>query len=173
LKVQTQDASKVPPAYGLQTLGAILTTKILMTKRQLLIFFVSGLVFQSCGFFFYNYRCTYDCDFTIPNKNADTNLRYAIGKYIDNISNNHSFYSNFATPTYDSLSLYGPDYHTLTFKIKEINNATNIHFHYFAYNGSRKRPPHKLFIQNLTDTLKIKFGATQTINYDHNNERKK
>lgn len=139
-----------------------------------LIFFLAiGLYMQSCGFLFYNYRCTIDSNYSIPNQTADTSLRYEIGKYIIELSNEHSFYTRFATATYDSLYLYGPDYHTLTFNIEEINHTTNIQFHYFGYNGSRRRPPQKAFIQTLSDSLKLKFGATETIIMDYNNERKK
>ena len=144
-----------------------------MPKRHLFILITAGLISQSCGYFFYNYRCSFDSDFSIPNNTTDTTIRYAVGKYIYKLAYKHFFYNRYSNATCDSLYLYGPDYHTLIFKIKEINQTTNIHFHYFAYNGSRKRPPHKLFIQSLTDSLKIKFGAIQTINKDLNNERKK
>lgn len=144
-----------------------------MRKAYLVFVLIVGIFIQSCGFLFYNYRCSFDSNFTIPNQTSDTSLRYEIGKYILELSNKHSFYERFSTPTYDSLYLYGPDYHTLTFKIGEINQTTSIQFHYFGYNGSRSNPPQKAFIQTLTDSLKLKFGATETINIDFNNERKK
>lgn len=142
-----------------------------MFRKQLFLFFVIGLLLPSCGFLFYNFRCEYDSDISIPNQTADTNLRYAVGQYIIKFKEQHSFYTRFATTGYDSLYLYGPDYHKLSFKITEMNQTTNIHFHYFGFNGSRKRPPHKLFIQALKDSLKIKFNATEKINRDLSNER--
>lgn len=142
-------------------------------SRYLILLFIIGLFIQSCGIFVYNYRAKFDSNFTIPNQTADTSLRYEIGKYILDLSQEHSFYHRFSTPTYDSLHLYGPDYHTLIFNIGEIDQTTSIEFYYFGYNGSRKNPPQKAFIQSLTDSLKVKFGATETIKVDFNNERKK
>ena len=143
-----------------------------MTKKILLLTTI-GLVFQSCGFWFYNYRASIDSNFIIPNKNLDTNIRYKVGQLIYRQSLKSDLYQRFNSNTYDTLSFYGPDYHRLNFKIVETNESTNIHFTFFAFNGWRGRPPNKLFIQSFRDSLKNKFGATEIIIRDISNEKKK
>lgn len=126
---------------------------------------------HSCGVFIYNYRCSMDGNYSIPNPSADTSLRHDVGKFIMELSGKYRFYHRFASATYDSLYLYGPDYHKFTFKVRDMNQTTDIQLHYFGYNGSRRRPPQKEFIQSLNDSLKSKYGATVTILTNYNNER--
>ena len=143
-----------------------------MTKKLLFIL-TTGLFFQSCGFFFYNYRGYIDSNFSVPNINADTNIRYKVGQLIYRQSYKSQLYSRFADKTFDTLCFYGPDYHWLKFKITETSQTTNIHFNYFGYNGWRGHPPHKLFITAFRDSLKNNFGATEKIIKDISNEKKK
>ena len=96
--------------------------------RKVLYFATIGLIFQSCGFWFYNYRASYDSNFIIPNENADTTIRYKVGQMIFRQSFKSDLYHRFASKTYDTLSFYGPDYHTLKFRISESNKSTNVHF---------------------------------------------
>jgi hypothetical protein len=142
-------------------------------NKNILITIISGLLFQSCGFIFYNYRGYLDTEFSISNTNVDTTIRHEIGNFIYRLSTNEDFYTRQASTTYDSLYFYGPDYHRFNIKIWEENKTTKVYLHYFGYNGFRSRPPHKQFIQSLTDSLKIVYGATQTIINDVNNEKKK
>jgi hypothetical protein len=142
-------------------------------KRNVLFFITIAVVFQSCGFLFYNYRASIDSNFIIPNENQDTIIRYKVGQLIYRQSLQTKLYGRFASEIFDTLSFYGPDYHTLNFRIKESDKSTNIHFTYFGFNGSRKKPPNKLFIQAIRDSLKIEFGATEVVVKDFNNEKKK
>ncbi len=141
--------------------------------KKILISLTIGLIFQSCGFFFYNYRGYIDSNFSIPNNQADTNIRYKIGQLIYRQSFKSKLYSRFASKSFDTLFFYGPDYHSLKFKIIEKQQTTNIHFHYFGNNGWRSHPPHKLFISAFRDSLRTKFGATENINKEISNEKKK
>jgi hypothetical protein len=141
--------------------------------KNTLIALTIGLIFQSCGFFFYNYRGYIDSNFSIPNNQADTNIRYQVGQLIYRQSFKSEFYQRFAAKTFDTLFFYGPDYHSLKFKITENQLTTNVHFVYFGYNGWRKHPPNKLFITAFRDSLKTQFRATEVINKDISNEKKK
>lgn len=139
--------------------------------RRVIAFFVGGLFFQSCGFLFYNYRGFLDTEFSITNNGADTTIRHQVGKLISRLSNKEHFYHHYSSVTFDSLYFYGPDYHRFRFKIYEKNQATKVHLFYSGYNGFRRRPPHKQFIQSLTDSLKLKFGATQIVTKNISNEK--
>jgi hypothetical protein len=142
-----------------------------MTKR-LIIFLVSGLLLQSCAFLIYNYRGYLDTEFSIPNNTADSNVRHQAGELIYRLSNKEQFYHRYSSATYDSLYFYGPDYHHFRFKIYEDNQTTKVHLCYSGYHGFRSTPPHKQFIQSLTDSLTLKFGATQIVIKDVSNEKK-
>jgi hypothetical protein len=141
--------------------------------RKILFFATIGFLFQSCGFWLYNYRAAIDSNFVIPNEHADTTIRYKVGQMIFRQSFKSDLYHRFASKTYDTLGFYGPDYHTLKFRISESNKSTNVHFTFFAFNGWRSRPPNKLFIQSFRDSLKNKFGATETVVKDFNNEKRR
>ena len=142
-----------------------------MTKK-LIIFLITGLLLQSCAFIFYNYQGYLETEFSITNNAADTSIRYQAGKLINKLSSKEKFYRNYSSTTYDSLYFYGPDYHHFRFKIYEDNQTTKIHLRYSGYHGFRSRPPHKQYIQSLTDSLKLKFGATQIVIKDVSNEKK-
>jgi hypothetical protein len=142
-----------------------------MTKK-LIILFLSGLLLQSCAFIFYNYRCKLDTEFSIVNKTGDTLVRHQVGQLIYRLSSKEKFYTRYHTSTFDSLYFYGPDYHDFQIKIYETKEQTKVHLNYFGFHGFRNNPPHKQFIKSLSDSLRINFGATQTIIEDINNERK-
>lgn len=129
------------------------------------------LLLPSCAFLFYNYRGYLKTEFTIENKSTDTTVRYRVGAMIYRLSAKENFYTRYVSPTNDSLDFYGPDYHTFSFRISEDHNTTKVYFRYFGYHGLRSKPPHKLFIQNLTDSLKLTFGATQLIIAEGSNEK--
>jgi hypothetical protein len=128
---------------------------------------------QSCGVFFYNYRGYIDSDFIIPNISADSSLRFKAGQLIYRQSKKSELYTRFASATYDSLFFYGPDYHTLWFKLSENKDTTIIHFHYFGYNGWRGKPPHATFINSVRDSLGANFGAVEKVYKQFSNEKKK
>lgn len=140
--------------------------------KKILFFTTLAFIFQSCGFWFYNYRASIDSNFIIPNEHLDTAIRYKVGQLIYRQSFKSDLYKRFASKTFDTLSFYGPDYHTLQFRITESDQSTTIHFNFFAFNGWRSRPPNKLFIQSFRDSLKNEFGAVEIINKDINNEKK-
>ena len=144
-----------------------------MEMKKILLLIIIALLLHSCAFLFYNYQCVLETEFSVTNNSNDTTVRYQVGKLINRLSTKERFYRSYASATYDSLHFYGPDYHTFQFKIYEKNQITKVYLHYFGYNGFRSRPPHKIFIQSLTDSLKGKFGATQTIMKDISNEKKK
>jgi hypothetical protein len=129
------------------------------------------LVLNSCGFLFYNYRANYQTEFTFKEAMNDTLLRHEIGEMILKLSEKEKFYETFNSANYDSLYFYGPDYHHLTFRLFKDSNLTKVEFDYFAWNGNRRKPPLKKFIQEFTDSLKMKFGASQVILKDLSNEK--
>jgi|694.fasta_scaffold01133_15 hypothetical protein len=141
--------------------------------RNLIIISLLSTLFQSCGFLFYNYRASYESNFIIPKKNSDANLSYKTGQMIYRQSYISKPYSRYKSPTYDTLNFYGPDYHTLKFIITESKDTTNIHFTFFAFHGSRSRPPNKKFIESFRDSLKNKFGASEIIVKNISNEKKR
>lgn len=141
-----------------------------MTKR-ILIFIMVGFLLQSCAFLFYNYRGYLITEFSIENTSTDTTLRYQVGKLIYRLSAKEKFYTRYLSPKNDSLYFYGPDYHSFRFKINEENKMTRVYLRYSGYHGLRSRPPHKKFIQDLTDSLKLMFGATQIIIKEASNEK--
>jgi hypothetical protein len=140
--------------------------------KKAILYFVSGLLLSSCGFLFYNYRAYVDTEYLIPNAKADTLVRIQTGKLIYRLSAREKFYTRFSTPAFDSLYFYGPDYHDFVFKISEEGKGTKILLHYFGYNGNRKKPPHKLFLDAISDSL-IALGATKTIIRDITNEKRR
>lgn len=143
-----------------------------MTKKILLSLTI-GLSFQSCGFLFYNYRASVARNYIIPNKNADTTIRYKVGQLIYRQSYKSDLYIRNVSKTYSTLYFYGPDYHKLKFNIIEFNDSTYVYFTFSAYNGWRRHPPNKLFIQSFRDSLINKFGAKEVIIKDFSNERRK
>ena len=143
--------------------------KLSMKKIFLLTTIV--LLFNSCTFIIYNYRGKLVTEYKIVNTTKDINSKIAIGKLIYDLSENEHFYTRKASPTFDSIYFYGPDYHTFKIKIQEINDTIKVNLNYIGYQGFRSRPPHKLFIQSLSDTLKNKFKATQIININISNEK--
>jgi hypothetical protein len=140
--------------------------------KKILPLTLTAVLFNSCAFIFYNYQGKLDTEYKIANTTKDTNTKIAIGKLILNLSENKHFYTRKVNPTFDSIFLYGPDYHTFKIKLQEINDTINIHLKYVGYHGFRSRPPHKLFIQSLSDTLINNFKASQTININISNEKK-
>ena len=131
------------------------------------------LACSSCAFIFYNYRGTLITEFFIKNSNKDTTVRLQAGKMINRIAFRQDFYSRYASPSFDSLYYYGPDYHYLRFKITETDTATKITFRYSGYHGFRSRPPRKPFITAVRDSLVKYFGARETVIREVSNEKKK
>jgi hypothetical protein len=126
---------------------------------------------QSCGFLIYNYRGKLECNYTIENINNDTTIRYNVGNSIFNLSQNSKLYERYKSKSMDSLYFYGPDYHTIEINIEEKPKTTEIKLKYFGYNGSRKNPPQKTFINSIRDSLINRFGANETIKIQSSNEK--
>jgi hypothetical protein len=119
---------------------------------------------------YYNYRCKYDATYLIQ----ETGVKRAIGQKIVDLANQEEeeFYTINYNNEFDSIILYGPDYHTLKFYLLEDIN-TKVKFDYFGYNGWRGRPPRKAFIDMFKDELITKYHATESIEKNFTNEKKK
>ncbi|MES2131710.1 MAG: hypothetical protein V4506_05125 [Bacteroidota bacterium] len=140
--------------------------------KKILLTLILGFLFNSCAFIIYNYRGKLDTEYIVLNTVKDTTTKIAIGKLIFNLSVKEKFYTRNANPAFDSLHFYGPDYHTFLIRLYEINDTIKIRLKYVGYHGFRSRPPHKIFIQTLNDSLKTKFKATQITYLDISNEKK-
>ena len=143
------------------------------TMKKILPLTAIILMFNSCAFIFYNYQRVLVTEFSIPNSLNDTLMKQKVGQFIYNHASKEDFYEHYTNESFDSLYFYGPDYHHLRFKITERDDSTRVNFDYFGYHGFRSNPPRADFIQSLTDSLKIKFSATESVLKDVSNEKSK
>jgi hypothetical protein len=127
--------------------------------------------FNSCGFLFYNYRANLETEYLINSQSNDLKVTKEIGNIIYSLSEKQKFYHNYVSSSFDSLYFYGPDYHHLSIKISSENTFTKVRLNYFGYNGNRNKPPHKAFINAITDSLTLKYNASQNIITNWSNER--
>lgn len=140
--------------------------------KRLVLMLATGFLCSSCAFIFYNYRGVLDTEFAIAG-NGDSTVRCQAAGLIYRLSARADLYKRFKAPACDSLYFYGPDYHYFRFKLYEKNDSTRIRFRYSGYHGFRRRPPHRAFIQAITDSLTLRFGARQLVFKDISNERKR
>ena len=134
------------------------------------IYFITIIVIcSSCTFLFYNYRSKFEADYQI---NTSSNKR-EIGQYIVQEAKNEekSFYSIDFNPEYDSIILYGPDYHTLKYLLIQGDSSLLVKFDYFGYNGWRGNPPRKTFIEKIKSKLINDLGAKEIVKTNRNNEK--
>ncbi len=136
-------------------------------KKIILAFAI--LLLNACGFLFYNYRVDMESEFLIQNKSNDSSLTKEIGHLIYSLSKKEKFYTSYMNTKCDSLFFYGPDYHTFKIKILHEMDITKVRLDYFGYNGNIKNPPHKAFINSITDSLVKNYGAKQIIYTKINN----
>ncbi len=134
-----------------------------------LIISLFSILMYSCGFLFYNYRAKFDTEFLIQNNSSDGTIIKKVGNLIYSLSQNEEFYTRYKNDSGDSLFFYGPDYHTFKIKILHEKDITKVRLDYFGYNGNRKNPPHKDFINSITDSLVKNYGAKQVIYKNVNN----
>ncbi|MDX1651310.1 MAG: hypothetical protein R3277_02385 [Brumimicrobium sp.] len=139
-------------------------------KIRLIYFIMMISICSSCTILFYNYRSKYDADYQIT---ANSN-KIEIGQYIVQEAKNEAkpFYSVDFNPDYDSIILYGPDYHTLKYFLIQSDSSVTVKFDYFGYNGWRGNPPRKAFIEKIKSKLIDDFGAIETVVTNLNNEKK-
>lgn len=138
-------------------------------KIKAIYFTTIVLILNSCTILYYNYRSRFVADYQI-NNNSD---KKEIGQYIVNEAKKEekSFYSiNFNTE-YDSIILYGPDYHTLKYFLIQNDSTFTIKFDYFGYNGWRGNPPRKAFIEKIKSKLIIDLGAQELVKTNWSNEK--
>lgn len=129
------------------------------------------LLFNSCTVFYYNYRSRFVADYEI-NNSAD---KKEIGEYIVQEANKEEkpFYGVEFNPEYDSIILYGPDYHTLKYWLIQTDSTLLVKFDYFGYNGWRGNPPRKPFIAKIRSKLTVDLGAKELLKTNQNNEKVK
>jgi hypothetical protein len=139
--------------------------------KKTLFLMLSGLLFNSCAFIIYNYHGQLNTEYTITYTEKDNTKRILIGKYIYTMFSNGDFYTRKASQAFDSLYFYGPDYHSFRIRLQESNDTIKIHLRYVGHHGFRSRPPHKILIETLTDSLKTRFNATQITRVDVSNEK--
>lgn len=139
--------------------------------KTILPFFL--LLSSSCGFWIYNYRGILVTEFNIRKPKGDSLKKEEVVRFIYDLAESEHFYKRWIGPNYDSLYLYGPDYHHFRFSIRDRDTAVSIYLRYFAFNGWRKKPPHKKFVDQMTDSMKYRFHATEVIWKNINNEKRK
>jgi hypothetical protein len=110
-------------------------------------------------------------EYAIPRNSSSTLTIEEIGKFIYRLGNEEDFYTHFSNEKYDSLYFYGPDYHHFNFKLIKRPDTFKVILDYFGYHGFRSKPPRKEFINIISDSLQIKFGAEEDIRYQVSNEK--
>ncbi|MFM9983725.1 MAG: hypothetical protein ACKVOK_00735 [Flavobacteriales bacterium] len=126
-------------------------------------------MFSSCTILYYNYRARYVAEYRIPRHVSNQELGELI--YANASTEKDPFYGLQKSPDFDSLEFYGPDYHTLKYTMSTTDSTTLVKFDYFGYNGWRKNPPRKVFIEQIRNLLLKEYHATELIVMDNSNEK--
>jgi|TARA_B110000208_G_scaffold190601_1_gene254899 hypothetical protein len=137
------------------------------------LFVILLVLLNSCGFLFYNYRTKMKIVYSIPLNSPLVYSAEEVGEFIFKLGEKEDFYDYFSSNNFDSIYFYGPDYHSLNFKLLEEIGSLKITLDYFGYNGNRSKPPRAEFLKMISDSLQIKFQAQENIKYILSNEKQK
>ena len=73
----------------------------------------------------------------------------------------------------DTLGFYGSPYHYFKFWFEQQNNQFTIKLNYDGSFGSRKNPPYRSFLQNLSDSIQANFNLIKSDIKETNNAKRK
>ena len=128
----------------------------------------------SCSYYLYKneYEGYYSSEFSIYNEAKDSSIKVRVGQLIVQLAGKEKFSKRYVYPPYDSLYFYSPDRHEFRFQIYQEYDFTKIKMRYSGQDGFRIAPPHRRFKQEVKDSIKIQFSATEKVIVDATNERK-
>ncbi|MFY8020810.1 MAG: hypothetical protein ACOVP1_06420 [Bacteroidia bacterium] len=73
----------------------------------------------------------------------------------------------------DTLGFYGRPYHYFKFWFEQQNNQFTIKLNYNGSFGSRKNPPYRSFLQNVSDSIQSNFTLINSDIKETNNAKRK
>lgn len=130
---------------------------------------LSVILLSSCAFLFYNYNGVFKSHYSIPIQHNQS--KQQIEKTIMRMAVKEQFYMRKFMEESDSIYLYGPDYHSFRFKFNDSATFIRLILDYYGYHGFKRSPPHALFLQQLRDTLRLRFAATETVIINRSNQK--
>jgi hypothetical protein len=97
------------------------------------------------------YSTKYIATYTFQNNSKESNSKEIATKFIKQLAEKNQLIKDSEFKGSDTLGFYGRPYHYFKFWFEQQNNQFTIKINYDGSFGSRKNPPYRSFLQNLSD----------------------
>lgn len=119
------------------------------------------------------YSTTYLATYTVQSKTSATNAIEVSTKFIDKLADKNELAKDNKFIGTDTLGFYGKPYHYFTFTYKQKDSQTIIKLDYWGVYGSRRNPPYRDLLQNITDSMQANFILLDKVIQEQNNAKRK
>jgi hypothetical protein len=130
--------------------------------------FVMILSLSSCF-----YSTKYIATYTFQNNSKESNSKEIAAKFIKQLAEKNQLIKDNTFKGTDTLGYYGRPYHYFKFWFEQQNYLFTIKLKYDGSFGSRKNPPYRSFLQNLSDSIQANFTLINSDIKETNNAKGK
>ncbi len=130
--------------------------------------FVMILSLSSCF-----YSTKYIATYTFQNNSKESNSKEIAAKFIKQLAEKNQLIKDNTFKGIDTLGFYGRPYHYFKFWFEQQNNQFTIKLNYNGSFGSRKNPPYRSFLQNVSDSIQSNFTLINSDIKETNNAKRK
>ncbi len=130
--------------------------------------FVMILSLSSCF-----YSTKYIATYTFQNNSKESNSKEIATKFIKQLAEKNQLIKDNTFKGSDTLGFYGRPYHYFKFWLEQQDNQFTIKLNYDGSFGSRKNPPYRSFLQNLSDSIQTNFTSVNSDIKETNNAKRK
>jgi hypothetical protein len=117
------------------------------------------------------YSTKYLATYAVQSKT--TNTIEVSTKFIDKLADKNELTKDNKFIGTDTLGFYGKPYHYFTFSFEQKDSQTIIKLDYWGTYGSRRNPPYRDLLQNITDSIQANFTLLDKDIKEQNNAKKK
>lgn len=119
------------------------------------------------------YSTKYIATYTFQNNSKESNSKEIASKIINQLAQKNQLSKDPTFNSTDTLGFYGSPYHYFKFWFEQQNNQFKIRLNYDGSFGSRKNPPYRSFLQNLSDSIQANFTLINSDIKETNNAKRK
>lgn len=119
------------------------------------------------------YTTKYIATYTFQNNSKESNSKEIASKIINQLAQKNQLSKDPTFNSTDTLGFYGSPYHYFKFWFEQQNNQFTIRLNYDGSFGSRKNPPYRSFLQNLSDSIQANFTLINSDIKETNNAKRK
>ncbi|MFY8108851.1 MAG: hypothetical protein ACOVO9_07660 [Bacteroidia bacterium] len=119
------------------------------------------------------YTTKYIATYTFQDNSKESNPKEIAAKIINQLAQKNQLSKGPTLNSIDTLVFYGRPYHYFKFWFEQQNNQFTIRLNYDGSFGSRKNPPYRSFLQNLSDSIQANFTLIKSDIKETNNAKRK